>query len=60
MTELGRKIFRMDEVDSTNSFAKDLIIQGAEEGSLVISETQTGGKGRMDRKWESPNPPTIA
>lgn len=54
MTELGRKIFRMDEVDSTNSFAKDLIIQGVEDGSLVISDTQTGGKGRMDRKWESP------
>ncbi|MCK4757720.1 MAG: biotin--[acetyl-CoA-carboxylase] ligase [Thermoplasmata archaeon] len=54
MTELGWKIFRMDEVDSTNSFAKELITQSVEEGCLVISDIQTGGKGRMDRKWESP------
>ncbi len=54
MTEIGKIVVRLEEVDSTNEYAKELIGQGAKEGTLVISGIQTGGKGRLDRIWESP------
>ena len=54
MTEIGRMTIRLGEVDSTNEYAKELIGQGCLEGTIVLSEIQTGGKGRLDRKWESP------
>ena len=54
MNEIGRKIIRLAEVDSTNEYAKHLIGMGAEEGLAIVSETQTKGKGRLDRLWESP------
>jgi len=39
---------------STNSRAKELAKQGEAEGSLVITEKQTRGRGRMGRPWYSP------
>ena len=51
---LGRNIIFFREIDSTNKWAKDLAIDGAQEGTVVIAETQTKGKGRMDRRWLSP------
>ena len=50
---LGQVIWYKEEVDSTNSQAKILARQGAEEGLLVIAERQTQGKGRLGRSWES-------
>jgi BirA family biotin operon repressor/biotin-[acetyl-CoA-carboxylase] ligase len=41
-------------VESTNSYAKELGTQGVPEGALVITEKQTGGKGRLGRRWHSP------
>ena len=41
-------------IDSTNSRAKKLALEGAQEGTVVIAETQIAGRGRMDRKWVSP------
>ena len=41
-------------VDSTNTLAKDLASQGAAEGTLLITEEQTQGRGRMGRQWFSP------
>lgn len=49
-----REIIHVDEVDSTNRMAKDLAIKGTPEGTLVIAERQTRGRGRMDRDWFSP------
>ena len=54
MTEIGRMVIRLGEVDSTNEYAKVLIGQGCLEGTVVLSDLQTGGKGRLARKWESP------
>ncbi len=54
MTEIGRMVIRLEEVDSTNEYAKELIGQGCLEGTVVLSDIQTGGKGRLARKWESP------
>ena len=42
------------ETDSTNTRAKALAASGAPEGTVVIAETQTGGRGRKGRTWFSP------
>ncbi len=41
-------------VDSTMRAARTLAREGAEEGTLVVAETQTGGRGRLQRSWASP------
>ena len=46
--------FVFDELDSTNATAKELAKKGAQEGTVVIARTQTHGRGRFDRRWESP------
>ncbi|MFB3925915.1 MAG: biotin--[acetyl-CoA-carboxylase] ligase [Syntrophales bacterium] len=52
---LGRKkIVCLREMDSTNARAKALAISGAPEGTVVIAESQTHGKGRKGRSWFSP------
>lgn len=51
---IGRNIFYWDSVSSTNDQAKGLARGGAGEGSLVVAEEQTGGKGRLGRSWHSP------
>lgn len=51
---LGSKIVFENEVDSTNRLARDLAISGAVEGTLVIAESQSGGRGRKGRNWYSP------
>ncbi len=51
---LGKRIEHFREVGSTNDVAKELASQGAEEGTVVIAETQSGGKGRLGREWFSP------
>jgi len=50
----GRSILFSREVDSTNKWAKELATYGADEGTVVITETQTKGRGRLDREWISP------
>jgi BirA family biotin operon repressor/biotin-[acetyl-CoA-carboxylase] ligase len=42
------------KVDSTIDVAKQLTDYGAEEGTVVIAEVQTAGRGRMRRRWFSP------
>lgn len=51
---IGRKVFYCDSISSTNDLAKELAREGAGEGSLVVAEEQTGGKGRLGRGWYSP------
>lgn len=51
----GRRIVSVREADSTNLLAFRLAEEGAEEGSVVIAESQSGGKGRLGRRWESPS-----
>jgi BirA family biotin operon repressor/biotin-[acetyl-CoA-carboxylase] ligase len=43
-----------DRVTSTNDDAKDLAAGGAAEGTLVVAETQTAGRGRRGKPWSSP------
>ena len=51
---LGKKIIRLTEVDSTNTYASKLAVDGEPEGTVVIAEHQTAGRGRLGRKWVSP------
>jgi BirA family transcriptional regulator, biotin operon repressor / biotin---[acetyl-CoA-carboxylase] ligase len=53
-TFIGQSIFYEDIVDSTQIIAHRLSNEGANEGTIVIAEEQTLGRGRMDRKWFSP------
>ena len=43
-----------DSIDSTNTRAKELAAQGAPQGSVVIADHQTGGRGRLGRSFSSP------
>lgn len=52
---LGRSILFSREIGSTNEWAKELAMNGAHEGTVVIVETQTAGRGRLCREWFSPS-----
>jgi BirA family biotin operon repressor/biotin-[acetyl-CoA-carboxylase] ligase len=49
-----RKIIRLDVTESTNSVALELGGQGAPPGTVVVTATQTRGRGRLNRSWMSP------
>ncbi|HKZ16107.1 MAG TPA: biotin--[acetyl-CoA-carboxylase] ligase [Geobacteraceae bacterium] len=51
---IGKKIICFRKTDSTNQIAFKLAEQEAEEGTVVIAEEQSHGKGRLGRHWESP------
>jgi len=51
---IGKKIYSYKEIDSTNDAANRLASSGEKEGSVVIAEYQTKGRGRLGRKWVSP------
>jgi BirA family biotin operon repressor/biotin-[acetyl-CoA-carboxylase] ligase len=51
---IGKTIHHFDSLDSTNAKAYQLALDGAEEGEVVISESQAKGKGRLGRQWFSP------
>ncbi|WP_409301346.1 biotin--[acetyl-CoA-carboxylase] ligase [Peribacillus sp. SCS-155] len=51
---LGQKIHYQETVDSTQKIAHRLSNEGAPEGTIVIAEEQSLGKGRLTRAWYSP------
>ena len=51
---LGNRIYYFNTIDTTQNFAMSIASKKNEDGSVVISKKQTGGKGRMNRKWKSP------
>ncbi len=51
---LGRNIFFAHSVASTNVWASELAKLGATEGTIAIADTQTAGRGRLSRRWFSP------
>ena len=52
---MGKSIRYLPRTGSTNEDAKALASEGAPEGTVVIADEQTAGKGRMGRQWLSPN-----
>jgi BirA family biotin operon repressor/biotin-[acetyl-CoA-carboxylase] ligase len=51
---VGRRMLRLDRVDSTNSVAAEHAADSANDGLVVWAEEQTAGRGRMGRTWQSP------
>ena len=47
-------IIYLDTVDSTNTYAKALAQSGAPQGTCVLAGAQTGGRGRLGRRFSSP------
>ncbi len=50
-TLLGRKVVHLNTTNSTNIVARQMAERGIDEGTVVIAENQTRGKGRMGRSW---------
>ncbi|GMQ57888.1 biotin--[acetyl-CoA-carboxylase] ligase [Vallitalea sediminicola] len=51
---IGNKIINFDKLDSTNQQAKKLALEGSKDGTVVIAEEQTAGRGRRGKMWVSP------
>ncbi|WP_342745653.1 biotin--[acetyl-CoA-carboxylase] ligase [Sediminibacillus massiliensis] len=51
--KIGRRVIHKKEVLSTQIIGHQLAAEGAPEGTVVIADEQTAGKGRMNRKWHS-------
>lgn len=50
----GRRVVYLRSVDSTNRYARALAADGAAQGTLVVADEQTAGRGRRGRGWVSP------
>lgn len=48
------QIYWFDTIDSTNTRAKELAKQGAPHGTVLLADSQTGGRGRLGRHFHSP------
>jgi len=51
---IGKKIYYFDSVSSTMDIAMQLGLKNSAEGTLVLTESQTKGRGRLGREWFSP------
>lgn len=51
---LGHPATYLSSTPSTNTIAHELARAGAQDGTLVITDHQTRGRGRLERKWISP------
>ncbi len=51
---LATKVELHEEIGSTQERARERAREGAPHGTLVVSEVQTGGRGRLGRRWGSP------
>ncbi len=53
-TELiGREIITYDSVESTNDLAKSLVTDWNREGTVILANSQTRGRGRLGKSWHS-------
>lgn len=53
-------LYCYDSIDSTNARAKELAEQGSPNGTLVVADQQTAGRGRRGRDWQTPPNTGIA
>jgi len=51
---VGKRVYYFDTIDSTQNFAIKIASNPIENGTVVISQKQTRGRGRFGRKWLSP------
>jgi len=48
---IGDRLLYLPIVDSTNTLAMKMALQGSQEGMVVLTDSQTAGKGRQGRQW---------
>lgn len=48
------RVIHYDQIDSTNIEAERRARKGEEQGLIIVAESQSAGKGRRGRSWESP------
>ncbi|UCH88785.1 MAG: biotin--[acetyl-CoA-carboxylase] ligase [Thermoplasmata archaeon] len=53
-SKIGKRIIHLATTPSTNTEAKELLAEGCEEGTAVVADVQTEGRGRLQRTWYSP------
>lgn len=51
---IGKTMRCFDEIDSTNRYLKDIARTDGTDGMVVLSNAQSGGRGRMGRQFQSP------
>jgi len=51
---VGQRVIYLKTVDSTNEYAFGVANKGASEGTVILADEQTKGKGRLQRVWQSP------
>jgi len=52
--KIGRKIIRLDVVDSTNNYIANLVKEGTiDSGTVIMADEQFAGKGQRDAQWQS-------
>lgn len=56
---IGKEIVFYETIDSTNNQAKRLAEEGYKNGTLIVANEQSAGKGRHGRSWESPKDTAI-
>ena len=54
MSPIIWRIEHFDEIDSTNTWLAQRALEGAPEGLVAVADFQSAGRGRLDRRWESP------
>jgi BirA family transcriptional regulator, biotin operon repressor / biotin---[acetyl-CoA-carboxylase] ligase len=54
LTQPPAAVYFYPETTSTNDVAATLADRGADEGTLVLADMQTAGRGRLGRSWASP------
>ncbi len=52
---LGESLYLFNDLPSTNSLALELAKKEAPEGTLILANTQSQGRGRLGRTWHSPS-----
>ena len=57
---IGRHILHFDSISTTMNAAHKAAKEGAAEGTIVLAEEQTAGRGRFGRSWITPKGSTIA
>lgn len=58
--KFGHPLYFYRSIDSTNNEAKILASKGAPEGTLVVADEQTAGRGRFNRRWFTPKGSGLA
>lgn len=51
---IGKNLIELDSVDSTNSFAKEMLLNSRPiEGTVIVAREQFAGRGQMGNKWDT-------